>query len=195
MFKFLANLIKEISGQTKYFVAGLIFFILFSSSNAQVNNPAYANYFLVGQFGEVCTMCEVIVLCNKDKNQAPLDSLTDSSDFTVYYFQTRTFWSQISTIWEWFITNFEQDSLARSGHSRPVTIFNIRNGEWSSPELGEAHLSLDPAIISIGARYIDRIERRWININDDQVEGFCHRMPLWESLELIDKSTEEVGVQ
>ena len=34
-----------------------------SPAYGQVNNKAYADYFLVGQFGEVCTMCDVMVLC------------------------------------------------------------------------------------------------------------------------------------
>ncbi len=153
---------------------------------AQVNNPAYANYFLVGQFGEVCTMCEVIVLCDADIHDTPQDALPAGGDFTVYHLQTRTFWSQVSTIWEWFITNFEQDSLAQSGHTRPVQVYNVVSGHWTGPVLQEAHLALDPATITIGDRRIDRVERRWLSGNQNQLEGFCQRMPLWEALEIIE---------
>ena len=160
---------------------------------AQVNNPAYANYFLVGQFGEVCTMCEVIVLCSDDINDTPRDLLPDAGNFTVYHLQTRTFWSQVSTIWEWFITNFRQDSLARSGHSRPVKVFVVADGKWQQPSLTEAHLSLDPALLSIDEFRIDRVERRWLSGDNNQLEGFCQRMPLWASLEVIAANAPELS--
>jgi hypothetical protein len=94
---------------------------------AQVNNPAYRNYLLVGQFGEICTMCEAIVYCDTDINATPRDEIPERGSFTVYHLQTRTFWSQIATIWEWFITNFSSESLARSGHSRPVHVYTIES--------------------------------------------------------------------
>ncbi len=37
--------------------------VLAFSARAQVTVDAYRGYFLYGQFGEVCTMCEVVVLC------------------------------------------------------------------------------------------------------------------------------------
>jgi hypothetical protein len=165
--------------------------VLSGAASAQVNNPAYANYFLVGQFGEVCTMCEVVVYCSDDIYDTPRATLPEDGSYTVYHLQTRTFWSQVSTIWEWFITNFEQDSLARSGHTRPVKIYTVVAGEWSGPEVIEAHLALEPALITLGDRRIDRVERRWLSGEDNQLEGFCQRMPLWESIELIDAKAPE----
>src|SRR5210317_1358986 len=85
---------------------------------AQVNMDAYRDYFLVGQFGEVCTMCEVTVLCEAGSELPADDAVPTGGDFTLYHLQTRTFWSQISTIWEWFISNFRQDELAARGHTR-----------------------------------------------------------------------------
>jgi hypothetical protein len=35
----------------------------FSIAHAQVNSDAYRDYFLIGQFGEVCTLWEAVVLC------------------------------------------------------------------------------------------------------------------------------------
>ncbi len=160
--------------------------VLSGTASAQVNNPAYANYFLVGQFGEVCTMCEVIVYCSEDIYDTPLEALPEDGSYTVYHLQTRTFWSQVSTIWEWFITNFQQDSLARQGHTRPVWVYEINAGNWSGPEIVEGHLALEPAVITLGDRRIDRVERRWLSGSDNQLEGFCQRMPLWESIEMIE---------
>jgi hypothetical protein len=79
---------------------------------SQVNNPAYADYLLVGQFGEICTMCEAVVLCKATDRNAPYEDIPEHGSFTIYHLQTRTFWSQIATIWEWFIANFDSDSLA-----------------------------------------------------------------------------------
>jgi hypothetical protein len=64
-------------------------------------------------------------------------------------------------------------------------------GEWSGPEVIEAHLALEPALITLGDRRIDRVERRWLSGEDNQLEGFCQRMPLWESIELIDAKAPE----
>ena len=75
----------------------------------QVNNPAYADYFLVGQFGEICTMCEVIALCESSGHDVQYEKIPAGGTFTLYHLQTRTFWSQIATIWEWFITNFDSE--------------------------------------------------------------------------------------
>ncbi len=164
-------------------------------AGAQVNNPAYANYLLVGRFGEICTMCEAIVYCDADINATPREEIPGTGTFTVYHFQTRTFWSQISTIWEWFITNFNSDSLARSGHSRPVNIYSVVNGQWSSPEIVSAHLSLEPAMIEINDTRIDRIERRWLRGDNSELAGFCQRLPLWTSLEKIAEQLPPMVVE
>jgi len=158
---------------------------------AQINNPAYANYLLVGRFGEICTMCEAIVYCDTDINATPRDEMPERGSFTVYHLQTRTFWSQIATIWEWFITNFNSESLAKSGHSRPAHIYKVENGRWAPPEIVSAHLSLEPAFVTIGAIRIDRIEGRWLEAQDSQLIGFCQRLPLWTSLEHIGQQFPE----
>ena len=53
-------------------IAAVLLLALALPAAGQVNNPAYANYFLVGQFGEICTMCEVVVLC--DASAEPPDA-------------------------------------------------------------------------------------------------------------------------
>lgn len=167
------------------FVVGAVLMALMEPALSQVNNPAYADYFLVGQFGEICTMCEVIVLCETNNATPGHEKIPDTGDFTLYHLQTRTFWSQISTIWEWFITNFDSDALASSGHKRPVEVYAIDAGRWSVVQNREAHVSLDPATIMIGDRTIDRIDRAWLQGPNLRPGGFCQRLPLWESLEVI----------
>ncbi len=152
---------------------------------SQVNNPAYADYFLVGRFGEICTMCEAIVLCEAGDQATLYENIPEEGDFTLYHLQTRTFWSQVSTIWEWFITNFNSDSLA-SGHSRPVQVYKVSHTHWSEPQNLEAHISLDPATIVIGDSMIDRVTRRWLENGNLQPVGFCQRLPLWEALDMIN---------
>ena len=154
---------------------------------SQVNNPAYANYLLVGRFGEICTMCEAILLCEAGDGDMQYGSIPEGKSFTLYHLQTRTFWSQIATIWEWFIANFDSDSLAVAGHGRPVKIYTVVEGRWSGPQTVEAHVSLDPATIVIDDHTIGRIERRWLQGRASQPVGFCQRLPLWESLDIITR--------
>ena len=158
---------------------------------AQVNDPAYADYFLVGRFGEICTMCEVTVLCEAGDTDRTIESIDDATDFTLYHLHTRTFWSQISTIWEWFIANFDSASLAQSGHERPVRVIEVSGGEWQTPVMREARISLDPGVIVIGARTIDRTNRRWLEEPDQGNGGYCHRLPLWDTLAVIEARTGE----
>lgn len=152
---------------------------------SQINDPAYADYLLVGRFGEICTMCEAIVLCEAANNSTQYASIPEVGSFTLYHLQTRTFWSQVATIWEWFITNFDPDSLAAAGHRRPVKVYAVANGNWLAMRNLEAHVSLEPATIVIDDLTIDRVDRRWLQGPTSQPVGFCQRLPLWESLDII----------
>ena len=153
--------------------------------NAQVNMDAFRDYFLVGQFGEVCTMCEVTVLCASGNALPSEEQVPASGDFTLYHLQTRTFWSQVSTIWEWFISNFRQDELASRGHTRPVHVHTVRDGDWLAMQVIEARLILEPGIIEFGEFSIDRTNRAWQSADTGQVVGYCSRLPLWDTLEVI----------
>ncbi len=153
---------------------------------AQVNIEAYQDYFLVGQFGEVCTMCEVIVLCEAGEKLPRDDAVPPNGDFTLYHLQTRTFWSQVSTIWEWFISNLTAEELAARGHTRPVHAYRVEGGQWSAGEVIEGRLVLDPGVLEFGDYKIDRVTRAWKRADTGAAVGYCARLPLWDALESIE---------
>ena len=151
---------------------------------AQVNDPRFANYFLVGQFGEVCTMCEVAVLCQAGEVPAAAPAVPDGGDFTLYLLHTRTFWSQVSTIYDWFISNFTSAPLV-AGHDRPITVYTVTNGRWSAPAGRMAHISLEPALLTVDDGHaIERVGRGWQGAGGEPL-GQCGRLPLWDTLDVI----------
>jgi len=164
-------------------IAGILLCV---PASAQINIDAYRDYFLVGRFGEVCTMCEITVLCESALVRPEYAQIPAKGSFTVYHLQTRTFWSQMSTIWEWFIANFSSEPLAERGHARPVHIYAVADGEWQAREVVEARLVLEPAVLEFGSASIDRKTREWVNADSQQSMGFCQRLPLWDALEYIE---------
>lgn len=158
---------------------------LTAPAHSQVNNPAYADYFLVGQFGEICTMCEVMVLCEAGDAAPTHAGMPVGGSFTLYHIHTRTFWSQVSTIWEWFVANFSARGLA-AGHRRPATVHEVRGGRWDAPVAGEVHVSLEPPRLAFSdGREIERIARRWRRSADQADIGYCQRLPLWPALDAV----------
>ncbi len=156
------------------------------TAQAQVNDPRFSDYFLVGQFGEVCTMCEVAVLCQAGVAPPPVEAVTADGDFTLYLLHTRTFWSQVSTIWDWFISNFSSTPLV-GGHDRPVTVYTVANGVWSPPAAHSMHISLEPGLLAMDdGREVDRVTRRWLRSGSGEPLGYCARLPLWDTLSIID---------
>ena len=153
----------------------------------QVNNEKYRDLFLVGEFGEVCTMCEVTVLCETGATIPTYDKIPAAGSFTLYHLRTRTFWSQISTIWEWFVANFNAESLVK-GHSRPVDIYVIESGDWSRSATHSAHISLEPPLLNVGEHDIDRVNQRWTSTKNQNDVGYCQRVPLWDALDAIEKN-------
>lgn len=172
-------------------LALLAVLILAVPARAQVTVDAYRDYFLYGRFGEVCTMCEVVVLCQVGESPPPEDLVPPAGDFTLYHVQKRTFWSQMSTIWEWFVSNVSQDALAARGHTRPVHVYRVTGGSWSPREIVEARLVLNPGVLEFGDRNIDRVTRSWIGADTDAGSGFCSRLPLWDALESIEANAPE----
>ena len=167
--------------------------ILAVPTQAQVTVEAYRDYFLYGRFGEVCTMCEVTVLCQAGASLPPDDAVPSQGDFTLYHLQKRTFWSQMSTIWEWFVSNVSQDALAARGHTRPVHVYRVTGGSWSPREIVEARLVLNPAVLEFGDRNIDRGTRAWTGADTDAGLGFCSRLPLWDALESIEANAPDAA--
>jgi hypothetical protein len=169
-----------------WLAAGLLAASL-SPAYGQVNNKAYADYFLVGQFGEVCTMCDVMVLCEAGTSPPTHQSVPADGSFTLYHIQPRTFWSQVATIWEWFIANFSSKQL-ESGHRRPVTIYTVYAGAWEPAVAGELHIALDPPLLATSdGREIERIGRRWRQSAPSAEFGYCQRLPLWAALDVIER--------
>ena len=143
-----------------WLAAGLLTLPL-SPAYGQVNNKAYADYFLVGQFGEVCTMCDVMVLCEAGTSPPTHQAVPADGSFTLYHIQPRTFWSQVGTIWEWFIANFSSKQFD-CGDRRPTKIYTIDDGTWAPAVAGELHIALDPPLLATSdGREIERIGRRW----------------------------------
>lgn len=169
-------------------IAVLAALMMAAPVRAQVNIEAYRDYFLVGRFGEVCTMCEVVVLCESGEELPRDDAVPENGDFTLYHLQTRTFWSQISTIWEWFIANFTADGLAARGHTRPVHEYRVEDGRWTAARVLEGRLVLDPGVLEFGEHRIDRVTRAWKRADTGAVVGHCSRLPLWDALESIEAS-------
>lgn len=161
---------------------GALLMLLSQAAPAQVNDPAYRDYFLVGEFGEICTMCEVMVLCEAGESSPRHDAVPGSGDFTLYHIQTRTFWSQISTIWEWFVSNFSPRAV--DGHTRPVHVHRVEDGRFAPMQVVEARVTLAEPYIDMGERRIERVERQWQTDSGLRL-GYCQQLPLWEALEEI----------
>ena len=112
----------------------------------------------------------------------------DRESYLLIHLQTRTFWSQISTIWEFFIRNF--DGYQIRGHSRPVKIYSSENGNWFDLEITTAQISVDPNLIKINQFLIDRETQDWAN-HKEEIIGYCERLPLWETLKYIDQKLQK----
>ena len=169
----------------KYFV--LIFFIFVLDAQAQEVKIENSELLLYSQFGEFCTMCEATLICSEGKNEIDEEYLERES-YLLIHLETRTFWSQISTIWEFFIRNFEGYQI--KGHTRPVKLYSSVNGEWFDIEITTAEISLDPNLIKIKQFLIDRETQDWINHEQLNI-GFCKRLPLWETLAYIDQRLQK----
>ena len=159
--------------------------ILLSLEVSSQNSVIQEELLLYSQFGEFCTMCEAVLLCEESEEKS-YNFIPNTGNFTLYHLRTRTFLSQISTIWEFFIKNF--DGYEIKGHKRPVNIITIDSNQWSKSMTSDAEISIDPGLIYIEDRMINRVNNEWMN-NANESIGFCYRLPLWASIEKIDKKT------
>ena len=163
----------------KYFV--LIFFIMILDAQAQEMKSENSELLLYSQFGEFCTMCEATLVCIDEKMKIN-DAFLDHESYLLIHLETRTFWSQITTIWEFFIRNF--DGYQVKGHSRPAILYSSEMGNWFDIETTTAEISIDPNLIKIKQFVIDRETQDWIDHKEQKI-GSCIRLPLWETLEYI----------
>ncbi len=172
-------------GRLELLMPSLVILLLAIPASAQVNIDAFRDHFLVGQFGEVCTMCEVTVICQAGDAIPEHESVPEAGSFTLYHIQTRTFWSQVSTIWEWFVANFSAENLAAKGHTRPVHVYKVIEGAWAAPRVIEGRLILDPGVLEFGDHVIDRLDQSWRLAANKRAVGYCARLPLWDALDRI----------
>lgn len=159
--------------------------ILLSLEVSSQNSVIQEELLLYSQFGEFCTMCEAVLLCEEGEEKS-YNFIPNTGKFTLYHLRTRTFLSQISTIWEFFIKNF--DGYEIKGHKRPVNIITIDSNQWSKSMTSDAEISIDPVLIYIEDRMINRVNNEWMNNTNESI-GFCYRLPLWASIEKIEKKT------
>ena len=148
---------------------------------AQPDNTPYLDLLLFSQFGEFCTMCEAVLLCQKGETIPAYEQIPAEGSFTVFHLETRTFWSQVMTIWEWFIDNFKDKPI--SGHNRPVNIVSVNDGQWGVLQTYSLHIDIDPPLLTIENQVINRRSQAWLRNGADI--GYCQRLPLWESLDII----------
>lgn len=139
---------------------------------------------LVNRFGELCTMCEAMVACRAGA-EAPADvAALQAGPYTLYHFQTRTFWGQVSTIF----TYLQRWITPVVYQERPVVIYTVDAtgpaGATRRRAEGSAGLGLDPARVILGDRQIDRGTSAWQD-RDGQPLGRCARLPLRETLAFV----------
>ncbi|NKB45619.1 MAG: hypothetical protein GKS03_15210 [Alphaproteobacteria bacterium] len=164
----------------------LVGFLMISGFNSEVwaqasadpmGTPDWGDYpMLMSQFGELCTMCEAYVQCRPE----PADSTTDR-DFTLYYFQNKTFWGQIATIWDYFARWFDPVT----SQSRPATVYKFSSDATVTETPLTAYLSVAESEIQIEKTRIDRTKHSWMNEGGDEI-GTCKRLGIPESMAMIE---------
>lgn len=135
---------------------------------------------LTNRFGELCTMCEAIVLCEPGKQELDFDGALPQDmppRFTLYHFQTKDFWGQIATIWDYF-ARWVNPVVAET---RPVIVYEVAAGVRETQGTEIAGLSVKQAQITVGSRIIDRNKRHWLGA-DGEMLGACARLPLRDAL-------------
>ena len=151
--------------------------ILAQEAEPSFTTPDWGDYpLLMSQFGELCTMCIAYVRCKEDN---PGTSSTE--DFAIYYFEIKSFWGQIATIWDYFAKWFDPVTSEK----RPALIyrFNDDGNEYASVPT-TAYLSREKSRIEIENTWIDRNTADWYAKSNEQI-GSCDRMGIPEATYLI----------
>ncbi len=132
---------------------------------------------LTSQFGELCTMCEAYVRCEAVTGEQ-VQSSNDAA-FTLYYFQTKDFWGQIATIWDWFVHLIDPVQ----SQNRPMTVFEKGEADKQTKLLTTAFLSLEEAKIEVPGAWIDRHDGAWY-WEGGTLKGQCTRVPIGDAMAL-----------
>lgn len=174
----------------------LLFSVLTPSSTAQAPDnlatPDWGDYpLLMSQFGELCTMCEAYLKC------IPNPTAADAGrNETLYFFQTKTFWGQIATIWDYFAMWFDPVTSEK----RPATIYRIATPDSENAVVPtEAYLSVIEDKIEIDGTWINRESGAWFAADGSTI-GKCSRKGIGESMAAIaqiwpDLAAENEGGQ
>ncbi len=67
-----------------------------------------------------------------------------------------------------------------------MLVYEVVNGKWPQPRTVQAQVSLEPPVIALRGHEIDRTNRRWHRGPELEPVGYCQRLPLWESIDIID---------
>lgn len=139
--------------------------------------PDWGDYpMLMSQFGELCTMCEAYVKCTPDTARG-----AEQQGFNLYYFQVKSFWGQIATIWIYFAVWFDPIT----SEERPAAIYRFDGSRAVIPTT--AYLSEEDALIEIDDTQIDRDSADWHNSDGVRI-GTCTRLGIPESMAMISRS-------
>lgn len=174
------------SASTRATILGLVIALTaLAGAGARAEEQQYL--LLMNRFGELCTMCEAVVLCAEGEAAAP--DVADlakpgTGPYTIYHFQTKTFWGQVATIWDYLIRWVEP--VIRE--ERPVRIYRVGAGgaAGSDRSLEErmANLSIDPPLLDMEVRRINRKSSAW-ETPQGQAVGSCARLPIKEGLGFV----------
>lgn len=139
---------------------------------------------LVNRFGELCTMCEATVACTAGAAAPAGMADLATGPYTVYHFQTKTFWGQVGTIFLYL----QRWIMPVVRGERPVVIYAVGSdgpaGASRSRVEAMAELSTEPALLVAADRQIDRWTSAWQTRGGVPV-GNCARLPLRDTLAFL----------
>ena len=143
----------------------------------RLDAPDWGDYpLLMSQFGELCTMCVAYVHCHADQQDRPSDEAQ-----VLYYFQTKDFWGQIQTIWDYYAQWFNPVTA----ESRPATVY-----AGAAPRSVEAFLDKKNGIIRIDGTWIDRDNSAWFSDGSDEQIGSCSRPSIQAGMVLAEQMSQ-----
>lgn len=149
--------------------------------------PDWGDYpLLMSQFGELCTMCEAYLRCTPGPDAAD----TGRAE-TLYFFETKTFWGQIATIWDYFAMWFDPVTSEK----RPATIYRVATPDSADAVVPtETYLSVIDAKIEIDGTWINRESGEWFTAEDSKI-GMCSRKGIGESMAAIAQIWPELAAE